>query len=90
MRPATSAMMEAGVVAGMNAANHTRWTRFGKADAGTVGPRGRNSQRSLPVVAKVAPLGILQRYATPEQQVAEIREELRRPGDMFRKAGLTE
>jgi tripartite-type tricarboxylate transporter receptor subunit TctC len=35
------------------------------------------------------PLGILQTYATPEQQAAEIREEFRRVGDMVKKAGLT-
>jgi tripartite-type tricarboxylate transporter receptor subunit TctC len=38
------------------------------------------------VTAKLAPLGILQGYATPEQQAAEIREEFRRVGEMVRKA----
>jgi tripartite-type tricarboxylate transporter receptor subunit TctC len=41
------------------------------------------------VAAKLAPLGILQAYATPEQQAAEIREEYRRVGEMAKKAGLT-
>lgn len=41
------------------------------------------------VAAKLAPLGILQTYATPEQQAAEIREEFRRVGEMVKKAGLT-
>ncbi len=39
------------------------------------------------IAAKLAPLGILQSYATPEQQAAEIREEFRRAGAMVRKAG---
>ena len=37
----------------------------------------------------LAPLGILQVYATPEQQVAEARDELRRVTEMVKKAGLT-
>ena len=41
------------------------------------------------IAAKLAPLGILQAYATPEQQAAEIREEFRRVGEMVKKAGLT-
>jgi tripartite-type tricarboxylate transporter receptor subunit TctC len=41
------------------------------------------------VAAKLAPLGILQAYATPEQQAVEIREELRRVTEMVKKAGLT-
>ncbi|MEO8751753.1 MAG: tripartite tricarboxylate transporter substrate binding protein [Casimicrobiaceae bacterium] len=41
------------------------------------------------VAARLAPLGILQSYATPEQQAAEIREEFRRVGEMVRKAGLS-
>ncbi len=41
------------------------------------------------VAAKLAPLSILQVYATPEQQAAEIREEFRRVGEMVKKAGLT-
>lgn len=40
------------------------------------------------VGAKLAPLGILQAYATPEQQAAEIREELKRVTEMAKKAGL--
>jgi tripartite-type tricarboxylate transporter receptor subunit TctC len=40
------------------------------------------------IAAKLAPLGILQSYATPEQQAAEIRGEFRRAGEMVRKAGL--
>ncbi len=41
------------------------------------------------VVVPLAPLGILQAYATPEQQAAEIREEFRRVAEMAKKAGLT-
>ena len=41
------------------------------------------------VAAKRAPLGILQTYATPEQQAAEIREKFRRVGEMVKKAGQT-
>ena len=41
------------------------------------------------IAAKLAPLGILQAYATPEQQAAEIREEFRRVTEMAKKAGLT-
>ncbi|MSQ63072.1 MAG: tripartite tricarboxylate transporter substrate binding protein [Betaproteobacteria bacterium] len=41
------------------------------------------------IAAKLAPLGILQSYATPEQQAAEIREEFRRVTEMAKKAGLT-
>lgn len=40
------------------------------------------------IAAKLAPLGILQSYATPEHQVAEIRDELKRVSDMARKTGL--
>ena len=41
------------------------------------------------VAAKLAPLGILQAYATPEAQAAEIREEFQRVAEMAKKAGLT-
>jgi hypothetical protein len=41
------------------------------------------------VTAKLAPLGILQGYATPERQAAEMREEFRRVTEMVKKAGLT-
>jgi tripartite-type tricarboxylate transporter receptor subunit TctC len=41
------------------------------------------------VAAKLAPLGILQAYASPEAQAAEIREEFRRVAEMAKKAGLT-
>jgi tripartite-type tricarboxylate transporter receptor subunit TctC len=40
------------------------------------------------VAAKLALLGILQAYATPEQQAAEIREEFRSVGEMVKKADL--
>ena len=40
------------------------------------------------VAAKLAPLGILQAYATPEQQAVEIREEFGRITAMAKKAGL--
>jgi tripartite-type tricarboxylate transporter receptor subunit TctC len=38
--------------------------------------------------ARLAPLGILQSYGTPEQATAEIREEFRRVREMARKTGL--
>ncbi len=41
------------------------------------------------VAAKLAPLGILQAYASPEAQAAEMREEFRRVTEMVKKAGLT-
>ena len=41
------------------------------------------------VAAELAPLGILQAYATPEGQAAEMREEFRRVSEMVKKAGLT-
>ena len=40
------------------------------------------------IAARLAPLGILQTYATPEQSAAEIRAESRRVGEMARKTGL--
>jgi len=40
------------------------------------------------ITARLAPLGILQSYATPEQTAAEIRAELKRVGEMARKTGL--
>lgn len=40
------------------------------------------------VAAKLAPLGVLQSYAGPEQLAAEIREESKRVSDMARKTGL--
>ena len=40
------------------------------------------------VAARLAPLGILQSYAGPEQLAAEIREESQRVNDMARKTGL--
>jgi tripartite-type tricarboxylate transporter receptor subunit TctC len=45
--------------------------------------------KSPAVAARLAPLGILQAYATPEQQAVEIREEFRRVSEMAKKAGLT-
>lgn len=39
--------------------------------------------------AKLAPLGILQAYAPPETQAAEMREEFRRVTETAKKAGLT-
>jgi tripartite-type tricarboxylate transporter receptor subunit TctC len=41
------------------------------------------------VAARLAPLGILQAYAPPEFQAAEIREEFRRVTEMVNRAGLT-
>jgi tripartite-type tricarboxylate transporter receptor subunit TctC len=41
------------------------------------------------VAAKLAPLGIRQTRATPEEQAAEIREEFGRVGEMVKTAGLT-
>ena len=40
------------------------------------------------IAAKLAPLGILQSYAAPEQMTAEIREEFKRVSEMARKTGL--
>jgi len=40
------------------------------------------------VAAKLASLGILQSYATPEQTTAEIRTEFKRVGEMATKTGL--
>ncbi len=40
------------------------------------------------IAAKLAPLGILQSYAGPEQMTAEIREEFKRVSEMARKTGL--
>jgi tripartite-type tricarboxylate transporter receptor subunit TctC len=40
------------------------------------------------VTARLAPLGIFQSYAGPEQLAAEIREELKRVSEMARKTGL--
>ncbi|WP_171161350.1 Bug family tripartite tricarboxylate transporter substrate binding protein [Usitatibacter palustris] len=40
------------------------------------------------VGARLAPFGIVQAYATPEQQLAEIREEFKRVIEMAKKAGL--
>jgi tripartite-type tricarboxylate transporter receptor subunit TctC len=40
------------------------------------------------ITARLAPLGILQSYATPEQTTAEIREEFKRVSEMARKTGL--
>lgn len=40
------------------------------------------------ITAKLAPLGILQTYAAPEAQAAEIRDEFKRVSEMARKTGL--
>jgi tripartite-type tricarboxylate transporter receptor subunit TctC len=40
------------------------------------------------ITARLAPLGILQSYAAPEQAAAEIREEFKRVSEMARKTGL--
>jgi tripartite-type tricarboxylate transporter receptor subunit TctC len=40
------------------------------------------------ITARLAPLGILQSYATPEQTTAEIVEEFKRVSEMARKTGL--
>lgn len=44
--------------------------------------------KSPAVSARLAPLGILQSYAPPERQAAEMREEFRRVAEMAKKAGL--
>jgi len=44
--------------------------------------------RAPAVAARLAPLGILQAYASPEAQAVEIREEFRRVSEMAKKAGL--
>ncbi len=40
------------------------------------------------LTTRLAPLGILQSYATPEQATAEIREEFRRVSELVKKTGL--
>jgi tripartite-type tricarboxylate transporter receptor subunit TctC len=40
------------------------------------------------ITARLVPLGILQRYATPEQATAEIREEFKRASEVARTTGL--
>lgn len=44
--------------------------------------------KSPAIAAKLAPLGIQQSYGTPEQLSAEMRDELKRVGDLARKTGL--
>lgn len=44
--------------------------------------------KSPGITARLAPLGILQSYAPPEQVTAEIRDELKRVSEMARKSGL--
>jgi tripartite-type tricarboxylate transporter receptor subunit TctC len=44
--------------------------------------------RTPAVAAKLAPLGILQSYATPEQMTAEIREELSRVSAIAKRTGV--
>lgn len=39
-------------------------------------------------VARLAPLGIMQTYATPEQSTAEMRDELRRVIELTKRTGL--
>ena len=40
------------------------------------------------IAAKLAPLGILQSHATPEQQAAETRDELKRVSELAKRTGL--
>ncbi len=44
--------------------------------------------KSPAIAAKLAPLGILQSYGTPEQTTLEIREEFKRVSEMAKKTGL--
>ena len=44
--------------------------------------------KSPAVAERLAPLGILPAYAGPDQMAAEIRDELRRVGDLARRTGL--
>jgi tripartite-type tricarboxylate transporter receptor subunit TctC len=44
--------------------------------------------KSPGITAKLAPLGIFQTYAGPEEMTAEIRDETRRVSEMAKKAGL--
>jgi len=44
--------------------------------------------KSPTIGEKLAPLGILQSHATPEQATTEIREELKRVSEMARKTGF--
>jgi len=46
------------------------------------------SVKAPAITARLAPLGILQSYSTPEQMTAEIRDELKRVSEMARRAGL--
>ena len=50
---------------------------------------GEQAVKSPAVAARLAPLGILQAYASPEAQAAEMREEFRRVSEMAKRAGLT-
>ena len=40
------------------------------------------------IAARLAPLGIVQSYGTPEQQTTEIRDELKRVSDLAKRTGL--
>jgi tripartite-type tricarboxylate transporter receptor subunit TctC len=44
--------------------------------------------KSPAIVAKLAPLGIVQSYGSPEEQAAEMREEFRRVSEIAKQAGL--
>ena len=44
--------------------------------------------KSPAIAARLAPFGILQSHATPEQQSAEMRDELKRVSDLAKKTGL--
>jgi tripartite-type tricarboxylate transporter receptor subunit TctC len=44
--------------------------------------------KSPAIAARLAPMGIVQTYGTPDQLTAEIREETRRVSDMVAKAGI--
>jgi tripartite-type tricarboxylate transporter receptor subunit TctC len=55
---------------------------------GALVPAIEKSVRDPAIAAKLAPLGILQEYASPEALRAEIRAEHRRVGELARKAGL--
>lgn len=44
--------------------------------------------KSPAITARLAPMGIVQSYASPEQQAAEMRDEFKRVGDVARQTGL--
>lgn len=69
----------------MSVLSSARNQRLGRAVAGM---RTVNLDTESKSTLRLAPLGILQSYATPEQIAAEIRAEFKRVGEMARKTDL--